>query len=87
MKISTVRSLLVLLDLALVGGIVGVVYLDMAVQQDERRAARRSYQQETLRRLAAVSVVAPKASTDQTSYSSNRRDLEQQHKYFLPALP
>ena len=66
MKISTVRSLLVLLDLALVGGIVGVVYLDMAVQQDERRAARRSYQQETLRRLAAVSVVAPKASTDQT---------------------
>lgn len=68
MKISTVRSLLILFDLVLVGGIVGVVYLGVQ-QQKERRADRRSYQQDALKRLAEVKVNEVKTQTKK-SYSA-----------------
>ena len=68
MKISTVRSLLLLFDIVLVGGIVGVVYLGMQ-EGKARNADRRAYQQDTMKALAGVTIEAVK-SGPRRSYGS-----------------
>lgn len=53
MKISTIRSLLILFDLALLGGVVGVVYHGMQ-QREERSQNRQEFQQDTYRKLKLI---------------------------------
>ena len=65
MKISTVRSLLILFDLVLLGAIVGVVYLGLQ-ERPKRKQRRQDFQKHVNRRLAEVKPEANATKVDLT---------------------
>jgi len=61
MKISTIRSLLIILDLALLGGVAAVVSHGMD-QRQQRTRDRQTFQQETYEQLKLITAELPKRS-------------------------